>query len=57
MSNTIQNIKNNKGLWVGITILEFCQLIVDRKKISGRNGGMWGRLLGKGFGRDRKRNE
>ena len=42
---------------MGITILEFCQLIVDRKKISGRNGGMWGRLLGKGFGRDRKRNE
>ena len=47
----------NKGLWVGITILEFCHLIVERQKISGINGGMWGRLLGKGFGRDRKRNE
>ena len=49
--------KNNKGLWVGITILEFCHLIVERKKISGINGGMWSRLLGVGFGRDRKRNE
>ena len=47
----------NKGLQVGITILEFCQLIVERKKISGINGGMRGRLLGVGFGRDRKRNE
>ena len=47
----------NKGLWVGITILEFCQLIVEKKKISGIKGGMWGRLLGVGFGRDRKRNE
>ena len=42
---------------MGIAILEFCQLIVERQKISGINGGMWGRLLGKGFGRDRKRNE
>ena len=47
----------NKGLQVGITILEFCQLIVERQKISGIKGGMWGRLLGLGFGRDRKRNE
>ena len=45
---------NNKGLSVGITILEFCHLIVERKKISGINGGMRGRLLGVGFGRDRK---
>ena len=44
----------NKGLWMGITILEFCQLIVERKKISGINGGMRGRLRGVGFGRDRK---
>ena len=44
----------NKGLQVGITILEFCHLIVERKKISGINGGMRGRLLGVGFGRDRK---
>ena len=47
-------LNNNKGLWVGITILEFCHLIVERKKISGINGGMRGRLLGVGFGRDRK---
>ena len=39
---------------MGITILEFCQLIVERKKISGINGGMRGRLLGVGLGRDRK---
>ena len=38
---------------MGITILEFCHLIVERQKISGINGGMWGRLLGVGFGRDR----
>ena len=44
----------NKGLQVGITILEFCHLIVERKKISGIKGGMWSRLLGLGFGRDRK---
>ena len=44
----------NKGLQVGITILELCQLIVERKKISGIIGGMWSRLLGVGFGRDRK---
>ena len=43
-----------KGLQVGITILEFCHLIVERKKISGINGGMQSRLLGVGFGRDRK---
>ena len=43
-----------KGLQVGITILEFCHLIVERKKISGINGGMWSRLFGVGFGRDRK---
>ena len=42
---------------MGIAIFEFCHLIVERKKISGINGGMWGRLLGVGFGRDRKRNE
>ena len=46
--------KSNKGLCVGITILEFCHLIVERQKISGINGGMWSRLLGVGFGRDRK---
>ena len=46
--------KINKGLWVGITILEFCHLIVERKKISGIKGGMWSRLLGEGFGRDKK---
>ena len=40
-----------------IAILEFCHLIVERKKISGKNGGMWSRLLGVGFGRDRKRSE
>ena len=38
---------------MGITILEFCHLIVERKKISGINGRMWNRLLGVGFGRDR----
>ena len=38
---------------MGITILEFCQLIVERKKISGIKGGMWSRLLGVGLGRDR----
>ena len=42
---------------MGITILEFCQLIVERQKISGIKGGMRGRLLGVGFGRDRKRSE
>ena len=55
MNNTIQNIKTKD--FVGITILEFCHLIVERKTISGINGGMRGRLLGVGFGRDRKRNE
>ena len=40
-----------------ITILEFCHLIVERKTISGINGRMRSRLLGVGFGRDRKRNE
>ena len=44
----------NKGLWVEITILEFCHLIVERKIISGINGGVWSRLFGVGFGRDRK---
>ena len=39
---------------MGITILEFCHLIVERQKISGIIGGMRGRLLGVGFGRDRK---
>ena len=39
---------------MGITILEFCHLIVERKKISGIKGGMRGRLLGVGLGRDRK---
>ena len=39
---------------MGITILEFFHLIVERKKISGINGGMRGRLLGVGLGRDRK---
>ena len=42
---------------MGITILEFFQLIVERKKISGINGRMWSKLRGVGFGRDRKRNE
>ena len=53
MNNAIQNIKSTKD-FVGITILEFCYLIVERKKISGIIGGMWSRLLGEGFGRDRK---
>ena len=39
---------------MGIAILEFCHLIIERKKISVINGGMWSRLLGEGFGRDRK---
>ena len=39
---------------MGIPILEFCQLIVERKKIKRIRGGMWGRLLGVGFGRDGK---
>ena len=39
---------------MGITILEYCHLIVERQKISGIKGGMYGRLLGVGFGRDRK---
>ena len=39
---------------MGIAILEFCHLIVERKKISGINGGMWSRLLGVEFGRERK---
>ena len=43
-----------KGLQVGITILEYCHLIVERKKINGIIGGLWSRLLGVGFGRDRK---
>ena len=55
-NNTIQNIKTTKD-FVGITILEFCHLVVERKKISGIKGGMWNRLLGVGFGRDRKWNE
>ena len=38
---------------MGITILEFCHLLVERKKISRINGGMWSRLLAVGFGRDR----
>ena len=38
---------------MGIAILEFCHLIVERKKISGINGSTRGRLLGVGFGRDR----
>ena len=42
---------------MGITILEFYHLIVERKKISGIYGGMRSRLLGVGFGRDRKRSE
>ena len=42
---------------MGITILEFCHLIVERKKTSEINGGMWIRLLGVGFGRDRKGSE
>ena len=44
----------NKGLWMGITILEFCHLTVERKTISGINGRMRSRLLGVGLGRDRK---
>ena len=39
---------------MGITILEFCQLIVERKKTSEIIGGIWSRLLGVGLGRDRK---
>ena len=39
---------------MGIAILEFCHLIVERKKTSGIIGGMWSRLLGLGFGRDNK---
>ena len=39
---------------MGIAILEFCHLIVERKKISGINRGMWSRLLGVGRERDRK---
>ena len=53
MNNAIQNIKSTKD-FVGITILEFCYLIVERKKISGIKGNMWSRLLGEGFGRDNK---
>ena len=52
MNNTTQNIKTKD--FVGITIFEFCHLIVERQKISGINGGMLSRLLGVGFGRDRK---
>ena len=39
---------------MGITILEFCHLIVERKKTSEIKGDMWSKLLGVGFGRDRK---
>ena len=46
-----------KTLGVGITILEFCLLIIERKKISRIIGGVWSRLLGVGFGRNRKWNE
>ena len=46
--------KSNKRLWMGITILEFCHLIVEKKKISGIKGGVWSKLLAVGFGRDRK---
>ena len=42
---------------MGITILEFCHLIVEREKISGILGGMRSKLLGVGFGKHRKRNE
>ena len=37
-----------------ITILVFCHLIIERKKIKRIRGGMWGRLLGVWFGRDKK---
>ena len=47
----------NKGLWLGITILEFCHLIVEKKENKWNKKGMWSRLLGVGFGRHRKRNE
>ena len=39
---------------MGIPILVFCHLIVERKKIKRIRGGMWSKLLGVGFGRDRK---
>ena len=39
---------------MGITILVFCHLIVERKKIGRMNRGMWSKLLGVGLGRDRK---